>query len=207
MDSTRNVLPVTRQSCRESAEVLGRAFADEPVSQAIYKGLSTEKRIKNLTADFNAEMEVCIRRGCPLQVSEAGKIVAAAAIYQPGAYPLPWIEQTRITVKSILGHDRYDIRTLLRWLEETEKVHPTEPHFYFEYLGVLPEYQGRGYGSAIMQYANAKADDAHAASYLETASTDAVPMYRRYGFEVMAEKEIIGVHTWFMWRKAKVTPS
>ncbi len=201
MNSTRNVLPVTRQLCRESARVLGRAFADEPVSKAIYKGFTSEKRIKNLTTDFAAEMEVCIRRGCPVQIHEDGKMVAAAAIFPPGAYPLPWVEQVRITIGSIFGHDLYDVRPWLNWLAEIDKIHPHEPHFYFEYLGVLPECQGKGYGSAIMQYATAKADEARTACYLETASPEAVPLYRRYGFDVIEEKEIIGVQAWFMWRK------
>jgi GNAT superfamily N-acetyltransferase len=203
MDSMRKILPVTQGSCRESAEVLGRAFADEPVSKAIYKGFTSEKRIKNLTTDFAAEMEVCVRRGCPLQISEDGKMVAAAAIFPPGAYPLPWVEQARITIKSIIGHDFYDIRPWWSWLAEIEKIHPHEPHFYFEYLGVLPEYQGKGYGTAIMQHITAQADEAHFPCYLETASTEAVPLYKRFGFEVIEEKEIIGVHTWFMWRQAR----
>jgi ribosomal protein S18 acetylase RimI-like enzyme len=129
-------------------------------------------------------------------------MVAAAAIYPPGAYPLPWVEQARIAIKSILGHDLYDIRPLLRWMDEVEKIHPHELHFYFEYLGVLPEYQGRGFGSAILQYATTKADEAHTACYLETASSKAVPLYQSHGFEVIEEKDIIGVHAWFMWRSA-----
>jgi GNAT superfamily N-acetyltransferase len=203
MDAKRDVLPVTRQSCQESARVLGCAFVDEPVSLAIYKGFSSEKRLRNLTADFAAEMEVCIRYGCPLQICDEGKVVAVAVIYHPGSYPLPWVEQARIIFKSILGHDYYDIRPWLHWLAEIDKFHPQESHYYLEYLGVAPEYQGRGFGLTILQYMTAKADEENTGCYLETASPKNVPLYQHHGFKVFAEKHIIGLKSWFMWRPAR----
>jgi ribosomal protein S18 acetylase RimI-like enzyme len=203
MNTKRDVLPVTRQSCRESAEVLGRAFVDEPVSLAVYKGFSPEKRLRNLTADFAAEMGVCIRYGYPLQICDDGKVVAAAVIYPPGSLPLPWIEQARLFIKSILGHDYYDIQPWLRWLAEIDKIHPQESHYYLEYLGVAPEYQGQGFGSTIMQYITARADKENTGCYLETASPANVPLYQRHGFKVITEKQIIGLKSWFMWRPAR----
>jgi GNAT superfamily N-acetyltransferase len=203
MDAKREITPVTRQSCQESAQVLGCAFVDEPVSMAVYKGFSAEKRLHNLTADFAAEMEVCIRHGCPLQIRDAGKIVATAVIYPPGTYPLPWIEQARIFIKSILGHDLYDIRPWMQWLAEIDKIHPQESHYYLEYLGVAPEYQGKGFGTKILQHMTAKADEENAGCYLETASPQNVPLYMHHEFEVIAEKQIIGLRSWFMWRPAQ----
>jgi ribosomal protein S18 acetylase RimI-like enzyme len=200
MPSEKLVEPVTRQSCRQAARVLGAAFVDEPVSQVIYKGFSPEKRLRNLVSDFTVEMSACLRHGAPLQVRDQGRVVASAVIYQPGSYPLPRFEQAWISVRSILGHDLYDLRPWWRWLAETDRLHPQEAHYYLEYLGVLPEYQGQGFGSAILQLLTARADEGNAGCYLETATPINVPLYRRHGFEVMAERTIIGLNTWFMWR-------
>lgn len=196
-----HIEPITHQTCQEAAHVLGRAFADEPVSIAIYKGSDPDERIQNLTADFTIEVEDCIRRGIPLQISEAGKMVAAATIYPPGTYPFPWIYQARLMFFAILDSRRVSVRASLRWQLAAGKIHPKEPHYYFQYLGVLPEYQGKGYGTAMMQYFTALADQTKMPGYLETASAGAVPMYRRNGFETLVEKEIIGIRAWFMWRK------
>ncbi len=200
MNTIREVSVVTRQTCQEAAEVLGCAFVDEPVSLAIYKQFSPEKRFRNLTVDFLAEMEICIRYGCPLQIIDNGKVAAAAILYQPGGYPLPWLVQARLLMKSILGHDFYDIRPWLHWLKEIDEIHPQDPHYYIEYLGVLPEYQGQGLGSTILQFITARADEVNSGCFLETASPRNVPLYQRYGFEILAEKQIIGLNTWFMWR-------
>ncbi|MBN1535747.1 MAG: GNAT family N-acetyltransferase [Anaerolineales bacterium] len=206
MDSTHKILPITLQTCREAAYVLGCAFADEPVSLAIYINQTPEERIRNLAVDFAIEVEDCIRRGIALQMNQADKIVAVAAIYPPGAYPFPWIFRARMTMGAFLDYSHYSVRRLLDWQRFAGKIHPKEPHFYFQYLGVRPECQGKGYGTLMMQYLTALADEANMPCYLETASAGAVPMYRRYGFEVLVEKEIIGVHAWFMWREPHLLP-
>ena len=83
------VIPTTKQTYRQVAQVLGKAFVDDPVSVAVYKNFSPEKRVKALTVDFSIELPVCIRKGYPIQVTEDGRIVAAAVIYPPGALPTP----------------------------------------------------------------------------------------------------------------------
>ena len=182
--------------------MLSSAFLDEPVSLRIYQGFSPEKRLRNLTADFLAELDVCLRYGSPLQSCEDGKVVGAAVIYPPGSLPLPWHISIQMLVKSILGHDFYDIRPWLRWQKETAEIHPQAPHYYLQYLGVAPERQGQGFGSAILREITAQADQAGTGCYLETATIQNVPLYQRHGFQVIAEKDLIGLHTWFMWRPA-----
>jgi len=199
-----NLLPITQQTCHEAAWVLAAAFVDEPVSQMIYKKMSPEKRQRNLFLDFAVELDVCVRFGYPLQICEGGKVIAAAAIYQPGAYPPPLLEQIRIFIKSIWGHEYFDLRPWLVWLAESNKTHPQKAHYFLEYLGVLPEYQGKGYGSAILRSITTKADTENVGCYLETTSPQNVPLYQRYGFKTFKEKNILGLNTWFMWREAVV---
>jgi GNAT superfamily N-acetyltransferase len=194
------VLPTTLQTYRQGAQVLGNAFEDDPVSVAVYKNFTPEKRVRALTVDFSIELLVCIRKGYPIQVNENGRIVATAVIYPPGAYPLPVLDQRLILLKSILGNGWYDIRGWLQWLNEVDKNHPAEAHYYLEYLGVEPRYQGHGFGSGILKHLIAKADEQGVGCYLENANPRNVPIYQRFGFQIKAEKEIIGIPTWFMWR-------
>jgi ribosomal protein S18 acetylase RimI-like enzyme len=194
------VIPTTQQTYRPAARVLGNAFADDPVSVAVYKNYSSEKRIRALTVDFLIEIPVCIRRGYPIQVNEAGRTVAAAVIYPPGGYPLPVIEQWLIQLKSILANGWYNIRGWLAWLHEVDKNHPSEAHYYLEYLGVEPGSQGQGFGSCILKHLIAKADEHHVGCYLENANPRNVPFYQRYGFQIVREMEIIGIPAWLMWR-------
>ncbi len=139
-------------------------------------------------------------------MSQAGKIVAVAAIYPPDAYPFPWIFRLQMIMGAILDFGHYDVRKLLAWQRIAGKLHPKEPHYYFQYLGVQPECQGKGFGTTMIQHLIAITDEAHMPAYLETASAGAVPMYKRCGFETVVEKEIIGVKAWFMWRNPLLPP-
>ena len=195
------IVPATRQTYRQAAQVLGKAFADEPVSVVIYRSFSPSRRVQALTLDFSAELVVSLRLGYPIQVNEDGKVVAAALIYPPGAYPPPRWEQWKFLVKSVLGNGWYDVRSWVKWLNEVDKIHPTEAHFYLEYIGVEPTYQGKGYGSMIMEHLVAKADQEAVGCYLENANPRNIPFYQRFGFKVVNEKYIIGFTTWFMWRE------
>lgn len=194
------VQAATRKSYRQAAKVLARAFLVEPVSRTVYRGLTESQRVNNLTIDFASELSVCVRRGEPLEVRRDGEIAAAAVIYPPGAFPLGWFDQKCVQAGAILGHTRYDLHAWQEWLEVTEKHHPQEAHYYLEYLGVEPAFQGKGLGSALMAELTRRADQVGVGCYLETATEHNVPLYRRFGFEVREQKEIIGLPAWFMWR-------
>jgi ribosomal protein S18 acetylase RimI-like enzyme len=200
----KEVLPTTRQSYRQAAQVLGKAFVDEPVSVVVYKNFSADRRLRALTHDFAIEVKLCVRKGYPLQVNEDGKVVASAVIYPPGTYPLTVGDQWMLFIKSFLGNGIYDIRVNTRWLDEIDKMHPVEPHYYLEYLGVEPEQQGKGLGSSILQLLIRKADEERVGCYLENAEPSNVPFYQRFGFQVIAEKEINGIPAWFMWRPPRL---
>lgn len=191
---------ITSPTCRSAAQVLGAAFVDDPVAVASYPGYISNRLVQALTIDFTAELEVCIRRGYPIQVNNNGTVMAAAIIYPPGCYPLPWIDRWMIQLKSIIGNGLYDIRNWLKWLKEVEKYHPKEAHFYLEYLGVDPQHQGMRIGTSLLQHLTARADAEGVGCYLENASPRNLPFYQRAGFTILAQKEIIEIPTWFMWR-------
>ena len=44
----------------------------------------------------------------------------------------------------------------MKWINFTQP----KPHYYLEYIGVEPEYQGKGVGSAILKHLMRKADEA-----------------------------------------------
>jgi ribosomal protein S18 acetylase RimI-like enzyme len=193
--------PTTHKTYRQAALVLGKAFENEPVSQVVYRMFSPVRRVKALTVDFSAELQVALRKGYPIVLRRDGSVIAAALIYPPGRYPLPIIDQWLFLFKSILGNGIYDVRSWVKWINEVDKIHPKQPHYYLEYIGVDPAYQGQGLGSQMMDHLVARADADKVGCYLENASPRNLPFYQRFGFKVINEKQIIGFTTWFMWRE------
>ena len=80
------------------------------------------------------------------------------------------------------------------------KHHPREHHWHVGPIGVLPELQGKGIGSLLLTRSCEIVDERKAAAYLETDKPENVRLYERFGFVVIGETDVLGVHQWFMRR-------
>lgn len=76
--------------------------------------------------------------------------------------------------------------------EAMGRAHPEEPHWYLPLIGVVPDQQGRGIGSALLEASLARCDAEGLSAYLESTNPRNVPLYRRFGFEVSGEIAIGG---------------
>jgi GNAT superfamily N-acetyltransferase len=70
-------------------------------------------------------------------------------------------------------------------LRQMGKFHPAEPHWYLPLMGVNPEEQGQGRGSALLTHALARCDRDGLPAYLESSSPRSIPLYERHGFRVL----------------------
>ncbi len=84
------------------------------------------------------------------------------------------------------------LRKGLAVLELMDRLHPRDPHWYVQTLGVHPDHQGRGVGRALLGPATALADAEGLPTYLETTNPVNLPIYRRHGFEVVEEITLPG---------------
>ncbi|CAN5867929.1 GNAT family N-acetyltransferase [soil metagenome] len=83
--------------------------------------------------------------------------------------------------------------------------HVPELHWYLMVVGVDPELQGRGVGSALVQEGLSKADENNSVCYLETSEERNVPFYQRYGFTVLEQAPLgaNGPPGWAMRRQPR----
>ena len=72
-------------------------------------------------------------------------------------------------------------------LEQVGMSHPEDEHWYLPAIGVDPMYQGQGYGSALLERGLEVCDRNHLAAYLEATNPLNIPLYQRFGFEVIGE--------------------
>lgn len=88
-------------------------------------------------------------------------------------------------------------------LEDRHRHHAPEDHFYLSALGVEPERQGEGVGTALLGPVLERCDREGVAAYLETATGRNVLLYERLGFDVVEELTLPGsdVHGWLMLRR------
>jgi GNAT superfamily N-acetyltransferase len=111
----------------------------------------------------------------------------------------PW-DDLRLTAATLPGLWRR-VRPVGRGLLALEARHPAQPHLYLAAIGVRPELQGRGLGSALLGPGLAYADEHGLPAYLESSNARNVPLYERHGFTVTGEHHLPhGPTMWLMWR-------
>lgn len=174
---------VSRADEGRVADVLARAFLDDPVSMWIWPDPAVR---------YRALAETMVPYGARALDHGAGLVIgdfAAAALWLPPGVSMDgegFVELLAQTVpQPALG----------QYLEQADRLeahHPDAPHWYLPLVGVDPAHRGKGYGSALLAHGLALADRDRLPVYLESSATANLTLYRRHGFEVLEEVRIGG---------------
>ena len=157
------------------SRTLARAFVNDPV----FKVLFGESVPVEPTSDFFAVMAALqLEHGHVYQTAGA----EAAAVWAP---PDTW----KIPLRTIIRNGPRLLRVFgrrtignLGVLTQMENVHPTEPHYYLEFIGTDPEHQGKGLGAKLMQPMMERCDTEGVGCYLESSNEQNLSFYHRFGF-------------------------
>jgi GNAT superfamily N-acetyltransferase len=89
--------------------------------------------------------------------------------------------------------------------EAMHRAHPTDrgPHDYLALLAVMPERQGRGLGTALLQHHHTALDQQHRPAYLEASNSHSRKLYERHGYTDCAtplDLPYEGERMYPMWR-------
>jgi ribosomal protein S18 acetylase RimI-like enzyme len=79
---------------------------------------------------------------------------------------------------------------IFAFIEQMDRSHPSEPHWYLPMIGVDPGKQGTGYGSALLKHALERCDSEGKLAYLESSSLKSIPLYQRHGFELLGTIQV-----------------
>ena len=113
--------------------------------------------------------------------TEAG---AGAAVWvPPGEWLVSIPEQLRSMPAFVRALGLKDMPRALRAFNKMESEHPHEPpSFYLPVIGVHPDWQGKGVGSALLKPMLERCDREGIPAYLEATSERNLACYQRHGF-------------------------
>ena len=137
---------------------------------------------------------------------------AGVALWIPPGHRGPsFIDSLRMTpsIARLAGWRRMrEVTNAIAALEERHRHHAPQSHFYLSALGVEPEHQGEGIGTALMEPVLDRCRRDGIAAYLETATARNVLLYERLDFDVVEELTLpnTDVHGWLMLRPAVPAP-
>lgn len=200
---THKIVTLRRDQIEAAADMLAWAFDYDPIYSVLFP--SSQARHKALANMFAGVVGYALHYGEVLTTPE----LRGVACWLPPGYTevTPWriIRTGFCLARGITGLDKATRRRFMAGIQHTEAVHKRlmpGPHWYLWLLGVSPDRQGHGYGSALLRPIFPRADEAGVPCYLETQTRQNVAFYRRRGFEVAETGSLPGVDlpVWVMIR-------
>jgi ribosomal protein S18 acetylase RimI-like enzyme len=116
----------------------------------------------------------------------------------PNCLPAP--EEIPLVVTTLLKPLGEAIPQIIKWFARWCHLDPEEPHVHLGPIGVAPDAQGQGIGTALMYRYIEHLKQERSAGYLETDRLSNIEFYKKFGFVVQREEQLIGTPTWYMWR-------
>lgn len=176
---------------REAADAIAQGHADYPSFRYLFP--DDRRRARALRAFFGATVRDAVPFGSVLTVRDGGRVQATAVWLPPGAFPWTRWRKARATPAfiSVLAADPRAFRSFIRYGARVEQHHRGEPHWYLVVLSVRPESQRAGHGRRLIEPILERADREGVACRLETSDVNNIAYYRRFGFELDGQLEVL----------------
>jgi ribosomal protein S18 acetylase RimI-like enzyme len=195
IEAAGTVRRATGADVPQLAEALARAFFDDPLFKWMFRRDST--RLFHLRRYFAHRLRLLLAQQ---QVYTTDTAVGAALWARPNEWRDPPGAALRqmVALTPALG---LRLRRSVRAMSDVERRHPRPAHWYLAVLGIDPDRQRRGLGSALLAPVLAACDRDRMPAYLETSRERNVAFYRRRGFQVVDSLTLPeGPPIWLMWR-------
>ena len=175
---------------KEAAAVLARGFHDNPnfvdlfPDERVRAGTLPRLQTAGLRDALGFGHVYAAARGAT--GSAGDELVGVAAWLPPGGFPLsPWRQFRALPdmARILAAAPRSSLR-LVRLMNSLTRLHPAQPYWYLEVVGVDPTARGLGIGTRLLEPVLALADEVGQPCYLETMTERNVAWYRGLGFEV-----------------------
>jgi ribosomal protein S18 acetylase RimI-like enzyme len=179
-------IPLAAVQVRPAAELMARAFHEDPFFRFVLPDESRRRRI--LPWLFERTIVYGLRYG---RVLTTPSLEGVALWLGPEKPTLTWIG-TLLTGLFLLPLKLTspELGRSLRLAGIAERLHKQSAsgrHWYLLELGVDPSWQGHGLGGALLQPVLASADREKLVCYLDTNNEQNIPFYERYGFALASQ--------------------
>jgi GNAT superfamily N-acetyltransferase len=199
-DEAASVRPATPGDVPRLARVLARAFEPDPAAAWFFP--DDRRRLRRLERAFDVALRrVFLPRGACFTTRG---VVGGAIWSAPGAWRLGAWAQLRLLPATARAYGR-DLPRSMRGFSFLERKHPERPpHWYLPFIGVDPDWQGRGLGTALLRPILERCDDEGLPAFLEASTPRNRACYERSGFAVVEAIRIPrGPRWWQMWREPR----
>ena len=204
MSAPPTVRPARDDELGVAATLLTAAFVDEDgLNYWLRQGREKDRARRRF---FDRAVRDTVHPKRDLWLAEVnGRPLGSAIWLKPGLHAYDFSAWQQLALTPLL-YRVAGVRGSLRGLalgEQLDRLHPPAPHAHLVFLGVSPQAQGQGIGSAILKHTLAPLDAAGIPAMLEATTERNVALYRRHGFETASELHLPALHVRVMTRPAR----
>ena len=157
------------------------AFEMDPVARWIYH--APDQYLLHIPRLFHALGEGSFKAGAVHRLPDG----AGVAMWFPPGVNIDSAPVEAIIADSVARDIQSDVREVF---EKTEHYRPPEPHWYLSLIGVEALHRNKGFGAALLAHGLHQCDRERRAAYLWSSNMQNTSLYRRHGFEVVAEIQV-----------------
>lgn len=180
------------------SRTLARAFHDDPMMCHLLRDVQTR------AAAMPRLFRLLFKLSLPYGTCDVSDAYEAASFWRPPSqWHVHWWQYITNAPQlfSLFGTG---VGRVMATMDQVERHHPKQPHWYLQVIGTDPASQGKGFAGKLMRRRLAMADAQDMPAYLESSKDTNIPIYRSFGFEVTGEIKIVdGPTLWPMWRPAQ----
>ncbi len=202
MGDLNNIIRLKESQVKPAAEVLARAFYDDP--SFVYIIPDDPERKDRLVYLFQLSLQYGIGHG---EVYATSPNLEGIAVWLPSeALETSFWETTGLSQSPLaarIDKEAIDkLQVLTDYCTTLHERHAPFRHWFLEELAVDPVFQGRGYGSTLLRAMLSRIDREGLPCYVRTQNGRNVPFYRRFGFKLIEEGEFpgTGIKNWCLLR-------
>lgn len=177
-------LPNHAPAVEKAVSALAGAFMSDPLWQNLFP--HSQKRFNALSA----VLRLLIHYGLNYGWVNTNPEINAVALWLPSDRTRPHLlnsfSSAALTLPFRLGFK--PLRLMLKFDRLQNQLHRqviTTPHRYLALLGVAPEHQGKGFGTALLQSGIKEATRYNLPIYLDTTNERNLSYYKQLGFKLV----------------------
>jgi ribosomal protein S18 acetylase RimI-like enzyme len=189
-----------KEDIKKAANVLVSAYTEDPMLEIIFKD-EDKRRIQ-----FEVMLRFCMKYGDVYSTSNNFEGVMAIAPHDKDMTIWRTIRSGGFFLGMKIASVSKMMKQSIKLIEETKKNLNLNSYVYLFIIGVLQEFQGKGFGGKLLRAIIEKADIERKSMYLETQNEKNVSLYEKYGFYVVKKVNLpdpMNLPFWFMVRDAK----
>lgn len=182
----------------QHVEVLAESFQRDPICNWMVR--QDDKREEAFRLFFRTWIRLRSYAQGEVLTTEAGR---STFLWMPSSKLHATVgQQVRSAASLVRFAGLRNVSRLLGFFDRATKLHPKEPHFYLQFIGVHQADRRSGVAAALMNHVLARADREGLVCYAETSEPKNLEIWKRFGLLATGEfRHADSPPVWSMLRK------